>query len=133
METGDELDREIEAYEQMYAQIRGDYFGQYVVVHKGQLIDSDSDFEPLFLRTQIRLGDVPFLVRRVTATVTPEIRAPRSYIQQSSFAQRLLAYERRYGMDSKDFYSRFQAGELGDSIDFVEWSVFWEMYLAEAG
>jgi hypothetical protein len=33
-------------------------------------------------------------------------------------------------MESADFYQRFRAGELGDEMDFVEWSVFYEMYQA---
>lgn len=36
----------------------------------------------------------------------------------------------QYGMTSKDFYRRFRSGELGDEMDFVEWSVFWDMHVA---
>jgi len=42
--------------------------------------------------------------------------------------QRLQAFEALYQMPSEDFYRRFRAGELGDSADFVEWSVFYEMW-----
>lgn len=42
--------------------------------------------------------------------------------------ERLRAFETRYQMPSGDFYQRFQAGELGDSMDVVEWSVFYEMW-----
>jgi len=31
-------------------------------------------------------------------------------------------------MPSEDFYRRFRAGKLGDAADFVEWSVFYEMW-----
>jgi len=41
--------------------------------------------------------------------------------------QRLQAFEARYQMASEDFCRSFRAGEQGDSADFVEWSVFWEM------
>jgi len=133
MGTRDALDGEIEAYERMHTQLCRSHFGQYVAVHNGQLIDSDFDFEPLFLRVQAKLGDGPFLVRRVTSTVTPEIRAPRSYAWPSPLAQRLRAYEQQYGMVSEDFSRRFQTGELGDDIDFVEWSIFWDMYQTESG
>jgi hypothetical protein len=34
----------------------------------------------------------------------------------------LVAYEQRYQMSSADFYARYQRGEIGDSIDFVEWA-----------
>lgn len=30
-------------------------------------------------------------------------------------------------MTSEEFYRRFRVGELGDAMDFVEWSVFYEM------
>ena len=33
-------------------------------------------------------------------------------------------------MSSEEFYPRFRAGELGDGMDSVEWSVFYEMHQA---
>lgn len=48
--------------------------------------------------------------------------------QLNDLQQRLQAFEARYQMPSEDFYRRFRAGELGDSVDFVEWSVFYEMW-----
>jgi hypothetical protein len=39
----------------------------------------------------------------------------------------LQQYETQYQMSSADFYQRFRAGELGDDIDFVEWSYFYQM------
>lgn len=50
--------------------------------------------------------------------------------EKGDLEKRLAAYEAQYGMDSADFYRRFRAGELGDEMDFVEWSVFYEMYQA---
>jgi hypothetical protein len=41
---------------------------------------------------------------------------------------RLQVFETRYHMSSEDFYRRFRAGELGDAMDFVEWSAFYEMW-----
>jgi 2-polyprenyl-6-methoxyphenol hydroxylase-like FAD-dependent oxidoreductase len=40
----------------------------------------------------------------------------------------LVAYEQRYQMSSADFYSRYQRGEIGDSIDFVEWAGDYQHY-----
>jgi hypothetical protein len=34
----------------------------------------------------------------------------------------LREFEARYGMDSATFYQRFEAGELGDAMDFCEWA-----------
>ena len=42
-------------------------------------------------------------------------------------AARLSAYEQTHSMTSDEFYRRFRAGKLGDDMDFVEWSIFWEM------
>jgi cell division septum initiation protein DivIVA len=45
---------------------------------------------------------------------------------------RLQAYEERYEMSSEVFYRRFRAGKLGDDLELLEWSVFWDMYQAAA-
>lgn len=39
----------------------------------------------------------------------------------------LREFEQRYNMKSKDFYQRFEAGELGDDADFFEWSSLYEL------
>ena len=35
--------------------------------------------------------------------------------------------EKRYGMESAAFYRRFEAGELGDAMDFFEWAGLYEL------
>ena len=42
--------------------------------------------------------------------------------------ERLRPFETRYQMSSEDFYRRFRAGALGDAMELVEWSVFYEMW-----
>lgn len=54
----------------------------------------------------------------------------RAFAEQRDLEARLSAYEEQFNMSSEEFYRRFRAGELGDGIDFVEWSVFYEMYQA---
>ena len=39
----------------------------------------------------------------------------------------LQEFEQRFEMDSPSFYERFHAGELGDSMDFFEWSGLCEL------
>jgi hypothetical protein len=39
----------------------------------------------------------------------------------------LIAFEQIYGIDSETFYRQYEAGKLGDSMDFVEWSSTVEM------
>ena len=36
--------------------------------------------------------------------------------------QRLRAFEERYGMTSEEFEQRFNAGDLAESLDFIEWA-----------
>ena len=37
-------------------------------------------------------------------------------------------FENRYGMDSATFHERFEAGELGDAMDFFEWAGLYELH-----
>jgi hypothetical protein len=39
----------------------------------------------------------------------------------------LAEFERRYGMDSAEFYRRFEAGEMGDAADLFEWAGLYEL------
>ena len=39
----------------------------------------------------------------------------------------LAEFESRFGMRSKDFYVLFEAGKLGDAMDYFEWSGLWEL------
>jgi hypothetical protein len=39
----------------------------------------------------------------------------------------LRRFEERYDMDSATFYRRFEAGELGDAMDFFEWAGLYEL------
>ena len=54
----------------------------------------------------------------------------RADVERRDLEARLADYEERYRMSSEEFHRRFRAGELGDEIDFVEWSVFYEMHQA---
>ena len=68
---------------------------------------------------------------RVCEMLTPfEREMEQSDGELRRLAARLSAYEQQYRMTSDEFYRRFCAGKLGDDMDFVEWSIFWEMYQA---
>ncbi|GAK57537.1 hypothetical protein U27_04504 [Candidatus Vecturithrix granuli] len=43
---------------------------------------------------------------------------------------RLQKFESQYRLSSEDFYRKFQADDLEDRADMVEWSVFYEMWLS---
>ena len=57
----------------------------------------------------------------------------RIQTELNRLSARLHAYEEQYEMKSDLFYTQFMAGETGDDADFVEWSIFWEIYQAELG
>ena len=42
-------------------------------------------------------------------------------------ADQLQEFEQRYSLKSTEFRRRYEAGELGDEMDFVEWSATVEM------
>ncbi len=42
----------------------------------------------------------------------------------------LQEFEAQYKISSQDFYQRFRQGEMGDDVDFVEWSAFYQMWLS---
>jgi len=49
---------------------------------------------------------------------------------QQQLAQRmhdLSQFEQHYDLSSDTFYARFQAGEMGDAMDFVEWASLHQM------
>ncbi len=40
----------------------------------------------------------------------------------------MQVFEQRYQLSSVEFYQQFKAGKLGDEVDFVEWSAFYQMW-----
>ena len=56
--------------------------------------------------------------------------AERALAERRDLEARLSVCEKQFNMSSKELYRRFRSGELGDGMDLVEWSVFYEMYQA---
>ena len=48
--------------------------------------------------------------------------------RREQYEKALKAFEERYNMPSAVFYERFEAGELGDAMDFFEWAGLFELY-----
>lgn len=36
--------------------------------------------------------------------------------------ERLQAFEKQYGLTSEEFEQRFETGEIGESLDYIEWA-----------
>ncbi len=47
--------------------------------------------------------------------------------------EHLRAFETHYQMPSEEFYRRFRIGAMGDAMDVVEWSIFYEMWESVRG
>ena len=80
---------------------------------------------------------VESLAKIILSLSDEERQLLESRVQSSSTSQPLAElehhlkdFEQRYHMPSESFYQRFQSGELGDSIDFFEWSTYYEMWVA---
>lgn len=52
-------------------------------------------------------------------------RAERATVE---LQQRLRAFEQQYQFTTEEFYRQYEAGQLGDSADFMEWSSFYDMW-----
>lgn len=56
-----------------------------------------------------------------------EVALSQHKLRLQRYEQELREFEQRYGMESAEFYQQFAAGELGDAIDFFEWSGLYEL------
>ncbi len=39
----------------------------------------------------------------------------------------LVEFEQKYNLSSREFYQRFQTGQIGDELDYVEWASLVQM------
>lgn len=51
----------------------------------------------------------------------------RAVRELSEIQQHLTAFEQKYRLASDEFYLSYEAGQLEDSADFMEWSSFYDM------
>ena len=89
---------------------------------------NDQTLERLqYLETLYRQGYRSEVIDRALDKILALERAAarREY---ADLRERLQAFEARYQMSSEDFYRRFRDGAMGDTMDVVEWSVFYEMW-----
>ena len=59
------LDQEIAAYEAMHPQLALDYLGEWVAIHRQELVDHDRDRVALYRRIRSRYGRTSVLIRQV--------------------------------------------------------------------
>ncbi|MBD2567416.1 hypothetical protein [Anabaena lutea] len=58
--------------------------------------------------------------------ITQEINNVQQQIKE--LENDLQVFEQQYQLSSEDFYRQFKTGQLGDEVDFVEWSAFYQMW-----
>ncbi|CAG0941895.1 hypothetical protein ANRL1_00736 [Anaerolineae bacterium] len=73
---------------------------------------NDEPVDPVFEKTMDKL-----IEREVTRLV--ELK--------SRLEQQLFQFENQHAIKSPEFHARFERGEMGDTMDFVEWSATYEM------
>jgi hypothetical protein len=56
----------------------------------------------------------------IESALRAELRMLELSLQRT--AQRLRAFETQYGLTSEEFKRRFHAGEVEESLDFIEWA-----------
>ena len=73
------LQREAEAYQALYVDLKSKYLGQHVAIHDGNLVDHDADPVVLVRRVRQRFGHAPILIRQVEEQPDREfvLRSPR--------------------------------------------------------
>jgi hypothetical protein len=50
---------------------------------------------------------------------------------QARLRPELERFEREYQMSSEESRRKFEAGELGDAVEFLEWASLYEIYLRD--
>lgn len=78
------------------------------------------------LETIYRRGHQSELIDR-TVDKLIDLEQARVVRELAELDQRLAAFEQHYQLASAAFYARYEAGQLEDSADFMEWSSFCDM------
>ena len=81
--TSSTLSSQIAAYEEMRNVLEADYFGRWVILHGGSLVDSYETFEGAAEDAVARFGRGPYLIRQVGA---PPAHLPASVLYRPSNA-----------------------------------------------
>ena len=73
-----ELDRrkiteESKAYRRQHAELKERYLGQYIAMHKGQIVDHDPDFQTLRQRVRQQFGRTAVMITLVEEAAEPEL------------------------------------------------------------
>jgi hypothetical protein len=56
-----------------------------------------------------------------------ESQVARSEADLQRINDALIGFEKQYGLTSSEFWQRYQAGQMADTADFMEWNVLCKM------
>ena len=75
----DRMNREVAAFEAMHEELKKSYWGQFVAIRHGKVIDFDPDEQLLIVRVRGRFPNDVVLFRKVQETLPPVLvfRSPR--------------------------------------------------------
>lgn len=75
----EKLESEMAAFTAMHAEVKQRYFGEWVAVHEGQVIDHEPELAPLYTRIRRLYPQTAVLMRRVEEEPERDviIRSPR--------------------------------------------------------
>jgi hypothetical protein len=57
-----------------------------------------------------------------------ERQAARDEADLQRVTRHLREFEVQYGLTSDEFFQKYQAGQLADTVDFTEWSAYCKMH-----
>lgn len=70
------IDREMEAYRAMHAELKQRFLGEYVAIHNGELVDHDADRRALSRRVRQKYENVAVLITPVEEEPEREFLMP---------------------------------------------------------
>lgn len=79
------------------------------------------------IETVYRQGFQSELIERALDKLLEQEEA-RAERVMAELQQRLRTFEQQYQLATEEFYRQYEAGQLGDSADFMEWSAFYDMW-----
>lgn len=77
------------------------------------------------LKDTYEIDELDLVLEKLLEVTRHQYRARLEHYEQD-----LLTFEKRYNMDSQAFFKQFEAGKLGDSMDFFEWAGLYDLYQA---
>ena len=77
-----QIEVEQRAYEAQHAELSTRYTGEYIAMHRGQVIDHDSDRVALSRRVRASYGNAPILITPVLAEARQTIRVRSPHLRE---------------------------------------------------